>query len=246
MVRWCGSGYTPVHFVFSLNEGIFYGILRDMAKKESVKKVVVPVPPVYEASMSATSIRKGFPWRWVLIGLGVLLLVLGSVNKGLVLAAVVNGQPIFSWQLNNTLRTRYGQQTLEGMIGEVLIEKEAQKSGVVISSEEIQAKQKEILSSLGTEVSLADFLQFQGLTEADFNQQLRVQLTVEKLLSKDLTVTDADIDNYIATSSSLLTATEPAALREEARKAIIGNAVSEKLQSWFLDLRQQSNVVKFL
>lgn len=246
MVRWCGGGYTPDLFVFSLNEGIFYGILRDMAKKESVKKVVVPVPPVYEASMSATGIRKGFPWRWILIGLGVLLLVLGSVNKGLVLAAVVNGQPIFSWQLNNTLRTRYGQQTLEGMIGEVLIEKEAQKSGVVISSEEIQAKQKEILSSLGTEVSLTDFLQFQGLTEADFNQQLRVQLTVEKLLSKDLTVTDADIDNYIATSSSLLTATEPAALREEARKAIVGNAVSEKLQSWFLDLRQQSNVVKFL
>lgn len=217
-----------------------------MAKKETTKKAAVPVPPVYEAPVSATSIRKGFPWRWVLIGLGVLLLVLGSVNKGLILAAVVNGQPIFSWQLNSTLRTRYGQQTLEGMIGEVLIEKEAQKSGVVITDEEIQSKQKEILSSLGTEVSLADFLQFQGLTEADFNQQLRVQLTVEKLLSKGLTVTDADIDNYIATSSSLLTATEPAALREEAKKAIIGNAVSEKLQAWFLELRQKSNVVKFL
>lgn len=239
------GGCSLVSVLF-LNEGIFYDILPSMTKKETTKKAVVPVPPVYEAPVSLTNIHKRFSWRWVLIGLVVLLLVLASANKGLILAAVVDGQPVFSWQLNNTLRTRYGQQTLEGMIGEVLIEKEAKKSGVAISNEEIQSKQKEILSSLGTEVSLTDFLQFQGLTEADFNQQLRVQLTVEKLLSKDLVVTDADIDNYIATSSSLLTATEPAALREEAKKAIIGNAVSEKLQEWFLELRQKSNVVKFL
>lgn len=132
------------------------------------------------------------------------------------------------------------------MIGESLIASEAKKSGVVITDADIQTKQKEILSSLGTEVNLQDFLKFQGLSEIDFNQQLRVQLTVEKLLTKNMTITDSDIDNYIATNSALLTATEPAKLREEAKKAIIGNTVSEKLQSWFLEIRQKSNVMKFL
>ncbi len=216
-----------------------------MTKKTSVKKSAVPVPPQFD-SVTPLIRKQPFSWKWVLIGLALLFVILVAANKGLVLAAVVNGKPIFSWQLNNTLRTKYGQQTLEGMIGESLIESEAKKSGVVITATDIQGKQKEILSSLGTEVNLEDFLKFQGMTESDFNQQLKVQLTVEKLLTRDLAIAETDIDNYIATNRALLTATEPASLREEAKKAIIGNTVSEKLQTWFLELRQKSNVMKFL
>lgn len=222
------------------------GTLLGMAKKQ-LKKKEVPVPPAYDIP-ETSSVRppSRFSWRWVAVGLLVLFLVLVAANKGLVLAAVVNGRPIFSWQLNNTLRTRYGQQTLEGMIGERLIADEAKKTGVVVTESDIEEKQKEILNSLGTEVKLEDFLKFQGLTEADFNQQLKIQLLVEKLLTRDLTISENDIDAYIATNRAILVATEPAALREEARKAIVGNTVSEKLQGWFLELRQKSNVVKFL
>ncbi len=217
-----------------------------MPKKIIAKKTVVQVPPQFESALPMQSHKPFLTWKWIVIGLVVLFAVLLAANKGLVLAAVVNGKPIFSWQLNHTLRTRYGQQTLEGMIGETLIAGEAQKSGVTVTGDDIASKQKEILSSLGTEVNLEDFLKFQGMTEQDFNQQLKVQLTVEKLLTRDLTITEADVDNYIATNRALLTATDPAMLREEAKKAIIGNAVSEKLQSWFLELRQKSNVMKFL
>ncbi len=216
-----------------------------MAKKTSTKNLSVPVPPPYEPVPSASP-KKRAPVRWVVAVLAVGLLVLAAVNRGLIVAAVVDGKPIFSWQLNNTLRTRYGQQTLEGMIGEVLIAREAQKQGVTVSQKELEAKQKEILSSLGTEVSLGDFLKFQGLTEADFNQQLRLQLTVERLLTKNLTITDSDIDAYIATNRAMLVATEASALKEEAKKAIINNEVSEKLQSWFLEVRQKAKVMKFL
>lgn len=219
-----------------------------MAKKTTSRKAVVPVPPPFETQHSSAAVMKKtrFSWKWALGVLAVALLILVSVNKGWVIAAVVDGQPIFSWQLHSTLRTRYGQQTLEGMIGEVLIHKEAQKAGVSVTAVDLKEKQNEILSSLGTEVSLEDFLKFQGLTEADFNQQLKMQLTVERLLTKDMKVSESDIDNFIATNSATLVATEPAQLREEAKKAIISNEVSEKLQPWFLELRQKSNVMKFL
>lgn len=215
-------------------------------KKASAKKHPVPVPPQFESAPVNSPKVKHFSWQWVLVGLFVLLGVLVAVNKGWVVAAVVDGRPIFAWQLNSTLRTRYGQQTLEGMIGEALIKREAEKNGVVVTKEDITKKQNEILSSLGTEVSLEDFLKFQGMTEADFNSQLVIQLTVERLLTKDRVVSEADIDNFIATSAATLSATEPAALREEAKNAIISNEISEKLQPWFLELRQKSNVMKFL
>ena len=217
-----------------------------MAKKSSIKNPVIPMPPPYEPSVTSAPAVKRMPWKWIVTGLISLLLVLALTNKGLLLAAVVDGKPIFSWNLDRTLRLRYGQQTLEGMIGEMLIAKEAEKAGISITNEDVEKKQKEILSSLGTEVNLDDFLKFQGMTKADFDQQLRVQLTVEKLLTKDLTISDADINAYIATNRAMLVATDPAKLKEEARKAIVGDTVSEKLQSWFVEVRQKANVTKFL
>lgn len=218
-----------------------------MTKKIAMKKASVPVPPPLESYISSVPVRATrFSWKWALFVLAGLFLILIATNKGWVVAAVVDGRPIFSWQLHQTLRTRYGQQTLEGMIGEVLIAKEAQKSGVSVSDEDLKAKQKEILSSLGTEVTLTDFLKFQGLTESDFNQQLKMQLTVERLLTKSMDISQSDIDNFIATNAASLVATQPAELREEAKKAIISNEVNEKLQPWFLELRQKSNVMKFL
>lgn len=218
----------------------------DHMKREKIRRQkTVPVPPLYE-SAEPTSLKTRFPWKWILVGLIVLFAVLTVVNKGWLVAATVDGQPVFRWQLSNTLISRYGQQTLEGMIGETLIAKEARKSGVIVTDGEMKDKQKEILSSLGTNVSLEDFLKFQGLSEKDFQQQLKIQLTVERLLTKDLSITEKDIDNYIATNRATLIATEPAMLRQEARKAIIGSVVGEKLQTWFVKLREKAKVMKFL
>lgn len=191
---------------------------------------------------------KTTPNRWpFIIGiLVVLFVILLAANKGWVLAAVVNGKPIFSWDLNNTLRARYGQQTLEGMIGESLISDEASKNGITVNDADLAAKQKQVLSSLGTDVSLDDFLKFQGMTKADFQHQLKIQITVEKLLTKGLTISDDDINNYIATNRATLTASDPAQLKAEARQAIVNNLVSDKLQTWFTQLRQKAAVIKFL
>ncbi len=217
-----------------------------MAAKTSVKKTAVTLPPQYVNRPTDIVPPRRNMWRTIIYVLAVLLLFLFAANKGWVVAAVVNGRPVFSWELNNTLRARYGQQTLEGMIGEMLIADEANKAGVIITDQDLAAKQQEVLASLGTDVSLDDFLKFQGLTKNDFQHQLKVQLTVERLLTKGMTISDSDINAYIATNSATLTATDPAKLKEEAKQMIISNAVSGKLQSWFTALRQKAAVMKFL
>lgn len=217
-----------------------------MSAKSSSKKSVVSLPPQYMDMPPQPVVKPKRLWRTVVIVLAVLFLVLLAANKGWLVAAVVNGKPIFSWQLNKTLRARYGQQTLEGMIGESLITDEAQKAGVTITAADLEKKQKEVLSNLGTDVSLDDFLKFQGLTKTDFQHQLSVQLTVERLLTRGLTITDDDVTNYIATNRATLRATDPATLKEEAKQTIISNMVSEKLQTWFTELRRKAAVVKFL
>lgn len=183
--------------------------------------------------------------RWIIWAL-VLLLVFLAVKNGWVVAALVNGRPIFRWRLNRSLVSRFGKQTLEGMISEAIIADAARKDGVQVTKEELDGKIADVVSGLGENVNLEEVLKFQGMTKSDFENQVRLQLTVEKLLGKDIQISQEDIDAYIATNRATLTATEPAKLQEEAKEAIQSQKISEKIQSWFLEIREKAKVVTFL
>ena len=72
---------------------------------------------------------------FLILAVGIIGLLLA--NKGLVVAGMVNGKPIFRWELNKTLVSRFGKQTLEGIISERLIADAAKKSGVVVTKEDV-------------------------------------------------------------------------------------------------------------
>lgn len=185
----------------------------------------------------------------VKIALAVLVVGLAAIlytNKGLFLAAIVNGKPIYRWQLNQTLMSRFGSKTLDGMISEALINDEAKKAGVSVSQEEIDARTKSLVDSVGGGMSLDDLLAYQGMTRADFESQLRLQMLVEKLLGKDITVSDDEVTNYIATESATLTATDDAHMKEEAKQVILSQKINLKLQPWFADLKAKANIMRFL
>ena len=141
---------------------------------------------------------------------------------------------------------RFGQQSLEGMISEALIEEEAMKQNVQVLPKDVTAKEDEIVKNLGGGVKLEDLLKFQGITKEDFDQQVKLQLLVQKILGSDIVITDKDVDMYIATSSARLTATEPAALKEEAKQAILDSKIGEKVQEWFTALKDKAKVVRLL
>lgn len=221
-----------------------------MAKTARGKKAVkfteedsIMQPPIVPETRTPSFLNK----KVIIVGiLAVALVAIFLTNKGLVLSAVVNGRPIFSWQLNNVLVSRYGQQTLEGMITEALITDEARKGSVQILPSEIDTKEKDIVKSLGTDVNLEDLLKYQGMSKAEFDSQIRLQLMIQKLLGKDIQITEQDIDNYIATNRATLVATEPAQLREETRQVILDQKIGEKVQPWFNELKQKASIIRYL
>lgn len=216
--------------------------MTDMVSTDVSSSLMTPVSP------SSGFVAKLFE-NTKLLYLIVLVLALGALlltNKSLLVSAVVNGKPIWSWQLNKTMSSRFGKQTLEGMISESLIADEARKSGVVVAQSDIDAKQAEVLKSLGGNVKLDDLLKYQGMTKSDFDNQIRLQLTVQKILGKDMVISDTDVDNFIASNAAQLVATEEAMMRTEARQAIMDQKIGEKLQPWFLELKQKAKILRFL
>ncbi len=215
------------------------------SKKSKALRVKLP-PTAPEGVMpSFQNAPKTKSWK-VPVFLVVLLVLLVAARKGWIVSAVVNGRPIFSWQLNNVLVSRFGKQTLEGMVGETLIVQEARKAGVRVIQADIDAKASEFTQSLGSGVNLDDLLRLQGMTKEDFENQILVQLTIEKLLSRDLVITESDIDTFIATNRARLTATTEAALRDEARQTITADFVGEKIQTWFTELKAKAKILRLL
>jgi parvulin-like peptidyl-prolyl isomerase len=178
--------------------------------------------------------------------IGIILVVILLAKNGLIVSAVVNGHPIPSWQFYQTMAKRYGQQTLEGLITEKLIADAASKEGVSVSQNDINSRENEMVKNVGGDVKLDDLLKYQGITKNDFDSQIRMQLSVERILSKKETISNSDIDNFIATNSGKFVASDTAGMREEAKKAILDQKIGAEVQPWFDNLKKNAKILKFL
>lgn len=193
-----------------------------------------------------SSLLKNTKLLYVIVGVLVVSAIL-LANKSWLVAAIVNGKPVWKMQLDKTMTDRFGKQTLEGVISEMLIADEAKKQGVSVTKEEIAAKEQQIVRSVGgANVNIDDLLKYQGISRVDFDNQIRVQLTVQKILGKNIQITDSDVDAFIATNRATLVATDPAELRVEAKQAILDAKVGEKLQPWFAELKEKAKIMRFL
>ncbi len=241
------------HSLIDLLKGDTMATSRKAKKSVTIKRKInstdIATREPYDIAQENFTTQRSPKLNAKIIYLVVAVLALSALllaNKKLLVAAVVDGKPIFSWELNGVMADRYGKQTLEGMISERLIASEANKQGVVVSPEDIKNREDEIVKGLGSGMPLDELLKIQGLSKDEFDRQITLQLTVQKILGKDLVITQDDVDNYIATNRATLLATEAAALQVEAKQAILDTKIGEKLQPWFNELKAKAKILRFL
>jgi len=228
---------------------------RRLLTKSKAQPVVTPAAknlasePIFQSDIKSVPINE---WTlkkklYSLLAIFVLIiLVYILIQRGLLVAAVVNGRPIFSWRVYSTLLSRFGSQTLEGIISEELINQSAKDTGVAITAGDIDAKEQEIIQGLGEGSNLDDLLKFQGMTRDDFDRQIKLQLTVEKIVEQQVVLEEKQIIDYMDKNKSALTATDPAAFREEAKMALVKQKVGEQIQPWYNDLKDKAKIIRFL
>ncbi|MCL5091055.1 MAG: SurA N-terminal domain-containing protein [Patescibacteria group bacterium] len=176
----------------------------------------------------------------VIIGFG------GFLFRDKYLAAIVNGKPVFTFQLNQRLSSVYGKETLENLIVEELIKQEAIKNKVTVGEEEISQEVDKLSKNLGEGTKIEDVLKMQGMTLQDFRNQLKMRLQVNKILEKSLTISDEEVSKYIKDNEKQMTATADADKKEEAKAAIKEQKLSEQIQSWVTDLLAKAKITRFL
>ncbi len=178
-------------------------------KGESVSPKSIPSFDI--SSPKATKQKYIFVAIFLLIVLGLLLFRF----KNWFVVATVNGQPITRMELNKILMDRYGKQFLDNLVSEKLVNQELAKKGIVIAQSQIDAEVNKAKASIPQGMSFADALSFQGMTENDFREQLRIRLAIEKLLSDKAKVSATEVDSFIKENKSQLTASDDASLKKE-------------------------------
>lgn len=174
------------------------------------------------------------------------LVIVGALYyfRGLFIAATVNGQPVSRFSVIQQLEKQGGKQTLDSLISKALIIQEAQKQNVTVSKAEIDAEIKKISESLEKQgQNLDQALSLQGMTKADLEEQIKIQKMLEKIVGKNVKVTDKEINEYIEKNKSLIPENmQPEEVKKTVEQQIKQQKLNEEVQIWLENLRSKAKI----
>lgn len=180
-----------------------------------------------------------------LIALLIGILLLATYKKGWFVAAMVNSSPVSNLELQMRLNKQFHGQILNQMINEKIILDEAVKSNALATEEEVDKKISEVEASVGGSEALNTLLTQQGQTKDSIRNQIRIQLSIEKLYSNQATVSAEEVDKFLETSRETLKATDSATQRKEAEDLLKQQKLSQIFSGKFQELREKAKIQIF-
>ena len=184
---------------------------------------------------------------WIVIAVVAVLAILYFL-KSLFIVAIVNNRPISRFGFDRALEKQGGQQVLDNIVTEMLINQEAQKQNVMATRADLDQKFTEIDNQLKTQGQGLDAaLAANGQTRADFDSQMKTQIVLEKMLGKDISVTDEEINSYFTENKA--TFDKGATLESEKaniKNTLLQQKLSEKLQPFLQDLQSKAKILYFI
>jgi hypothetical protein len=154
----------------------------------------------------------------------VLLLLVGVLGlmflgRSWIMAATVNGKPIYRHQLISRLEKDYGKQAMDNMIREELLKQAAKSKNITVTQADVDNEFKKIDESLKSQgTSLNDALKQQNLTKEDVTESIRMQILAAKLVADRTKVSEAEIKQYKEQNKEFLPKDQS---EEEINKTIV-------------------------
>ena len=199
--------------------------------------------------LSGLKIAKNKPAVIALVGILVVLVIfLLYLFKGLFVVAVVNGEPITRLSVVRELEKQSGKSTLDNIITKKLILQEAKKRNVVVTKAEIDSELKKIeenLKSQGT--SLDQALQLQGMTKTQLNDEIRIQLSIQRMVESNIKLSDKEINEFITENKdNFPEGLTEAQMKDQAKESLKQQKLQEKTQAFLEDLKKKAKVLNFV
>lgn len=177
----------------------------------------------------------------IIIGLA----VLASYKKAWFVAATVNGAPITNLEVLARLNEQYRTQTLTQMTNEKIILDEAKKKGVAVTESDIDNKIVQLEQNVGGKEMLDSLLAQQGQDRKSLREQLKIQISIEKMYAGEASISAEEIDQFVAQNQDQMQSTDSAKQAEEAKEVLKQQKLGQIFNSKFQQLKQQAKVTIF-
>lgn len=225
------------------------------ARKASAKTVVKTAPkttaPVVKSTVVPTE-TSGEPVRirksYVALVIIILLIGVGLYFfRGLFVAAVVNGQPISRLEVIRQTEQQSGKATLDTLERNVLIEQEAKKQKVTVSDKEVTDEINKLKENLKAQGQTMDqVLAAQGMSESDLSRLIRLDKLVQKMVGKDVKVSDAEVNDYLEKNKESLPTGDEATLKKQIKAQLVQQKTNDKVRTWLAGLQKNASIVRFV
>ncbi len=180
--------------------------------------------------------------------IGILIIVsLIYLGRNLIVAAMVNGQPISRLAVVAELEKQGGKSALDSLITKQLILQEAKKKNIVVSQGDIDAELKNISANLEQQGQKLDqVLALQGMTKEQLVDQIKLQKMLEKMVGK-IEVTDKEVDEYITSNQeSLPQDQDEKTMKTNVKSSLLQQKTNTKAQELLENLRKNAKINYFV
>ena len=117
--------------------------------------------------------------------------------------AKVDGEKILLTELDEELRSQYGAEVLDTLITNKIVELEAEKEGVTVSDETIQAEYDELVESYGGADVIQSVFDSYGLTEESVKENIRMYQLTKAVVAKSIELSDEEVEQYFEDNKDL-------------------------------------------
>lgn len=126
----------------------------------------------------------------------------GNANSSQDVVASVNGEKITKNELYEEMLKQNGQQALDSLITQKVIELEAKKQNIVVNDQDTQKELDKYYQSYGSEEAFNQALEMNGYSPDDVKKELALNIKVNKLLEPRISITEEDLKNYYEENKS--------------------------------------------
>ncbi|HSW88376.1 MAG TPA: SurA N-terminal domain-containing protein [Candidatus Saccharimonadales bacterium] len=234
-------------------------------KKEKVIETPIEESVVIESIENSEPITTAYSENQVkknkkpqIVGLIIVVIIIALLYafRSQFVAATVNGQPISRAAYNAELQKEAGQKSMDTLVTKMLVIQEANKENVTVSDKEVNDQIDTIKKQLAKQGETLDqALKSQGLTTADLKEQIKISQLIQKMLAKNVKVTDKEVDDYMAkaatqaqqdqTTNPDVTPT-PTPSKDQVRQMLQQEKLNTQFQPWLQNLRQKAKITYFV
>ncbi len=176
----------------------------------------------------------------------VVLALLGTAyfSRGVFVAAVVDGSPISRLSVIRELEKQAGQQALDRLVTQKLVDAEVARRHIVVSPSDIDdeiGKIEDQMVKQGATLQMA--LEQQGMTEEDLREQMLLQKELEGILGDKLAVTDEEVSEYMTQGGSGTPAgISDADFKDQIREQLKGQKFNIEVGKWIAAAKADASI----